>query len=102
MCVAKRFVAARPDLDAQAVVELIVQGADDLGRSGFDELTGHGRINFEEIIRNLNFANYKGPLSVEWEDQNMDREHGAREAAAYVKKIDFAPSAVVFDAQFDR
>lgn len=63
---------------------------------------GHGSVNFEEIIRNLNFAGYQGPLSVEWEDQNMDREHGATEAAAFVKKTDFAPSSIVFDAQFDR
>ena len=63
---------------------------------------GHGSVNFEEIIRALNFVNYQGPLSVEWEDQNMDREHGAKEAAAFVKKSDFARSNIVFDAQFDR
>ena len=32
----------------------------------------------------------------------MDREHGAAEACAMVKKIDFKPSAIAFDAQFDR
>jgi hypothetical protein len=32
----------------------------------------------------------------------MDREHGAAEAAQYVRKIDFKPSAIAFDAQFDR
>ena len=59
-------------------------------------------MNFEEIIRALNFADYHGPLSVEWEDQNMDREHGAAEAAAFVKRLDFAAqSTIVFDAQFD-
>ena len=63
---------------------------------------GHGSVRFEEVIRALNFVNYQGPLSVEWEDQNMDREHGAREAAEFVKKIDFARSQIVFDAQFDR
>jgi sugar phosphate isomerase/epimerase len=63
---------------------------------------GHGSVNFEEIIRALNFAGYQGPLSVEWEDQNMDREHGAKEAAAFVKKSDFARSNIVFDAQFDK
>jgi hypothetical protein len=41
-------------------------------------------------------------LSVEWEDGKMDREHGAREACAYVKNIDFKPSAIAFDAQFDK
>lgn len=63
---------------------------------------GHGDINFEEIIVALNDINYQGPLSVEWEDSRMDREHGATEAAAFVKKIDFKPSSIAFDAQFDR
>ena len=63
---------------------------------------GHGDINFEEIIVALNDIGYQGPLSVEWEDSRMDREHGATEAAAFVKRIDFKPSAIAFDAQFDR
>ena len=62
---------------------------------------GHGNIDFEEIIRALNRINYRGPLSVEWEDSGMDREHGATEAAAFVKKIDFAPSDIAFDAAFE-
>jgi hypothetical protein len=37
---------------------------------------------------------------VEWEDARMDREHGATESCAYVKKLDFAPSNVMFDAAF--
>jgi hypothetical protein len=32
----------------------------------------------------------------------MNREHGATEAAAFVKRIDFAPSKVAFDAAFDK
>jgi sugar phosphate isomerase/epimerase len=63
---------------------------------------GHGDVNFEEVIVALNDINYQGPLSVEWEDSRMDREHGASEAAAFVKRIDFKPSAIAFDAQFDR
>jgi sugar phosphate isomerase/epimerase len=63
---------------------------------------GHGDVNFEEIIVALNDIGYSGPLSVEWEDSRMDREHGATEAAAFVKKVDFAPSKIAFDAQFDR
>jgi sugar phosphate isomerase/epimerase len=58
-------------------------------------------VKFEEIIRALNHAGYTGPLSVEWEDSGMDREHGAREACEFVRKIDFAPSKVAFDAAFD-
>lgn len=43
---------------------------------------GRGKIRFEEIIRALNDIGYQGPLSVEWEDSGMDREHGARESCA--------------------
>ena len=31
----------------------------------------------------------------------MDREHGATEAAEFVKAVDFTPSAVAFDAAFE-
>ncbi len=62
---------------------------------------GHGNIDFEEIIRALNRIDYQGPLSVEWEDNGMDREHGATEAADFVKQVDFKPSAVAFDAIFE-
>ena len=63
---------------------------------------GHGDINFEEIIVALNDIGYQGPLSIEWEDSRMDREHGAEEACEYIKKADFKPSQVAFDAAFDK
>lgn len=63
---------------------------------------GRGGIDFEEIIRTLNVINYKGPLSVEWEDAAMDREHGAAEACDFVKSIDFEKSDRVFDEAFDK
>jgi sugar phosphate isomerase/epimerase len=63
---------------------------------------GRGNVDFERILRALNAAGYHGPLSVEWEDSGMDREHGAREACAFVKRLDFAPSAVAFDAAFEK
>ncbi|MGA3067736.1 MAG: sugar phosphate isomerase/epimerase [Tepidisphaeraceae bacterium] len=63
---------------------------------------GRGDIRFEDIMVALNDVGYPGPLSVEWEDSRMDREHGAAEAAAFVRKLDFKPSAVAFDAQFNR
>ncbi|MBI9094320.1 MAG: sugar phosphate isomerase/epimerase [Sphaerochaeta sp.] len=59
---------------------------------------GHGNVDFDGIIRELNCAGYTGPLSVEWEDSGMDREAGARESCAYVKRINFSPSLVAFDA----
>lgn len=63
---------------------------------------GRGKIRFEEIIRALNDIGYQGPLSVEWEDSAMDREHGARESCAFVKQVDFQPSGHAFDAFFDK
>lgn len=63
---------------------------------------GHGDINFEEIIVALNDVGYQGPLSVEWEDGRMNREHGAKEACEYIKRADFAPSKVAFDSAFDK
>jgi sugar phosphate isomerase/epimerase len=63
---------------------------------------GRGDTKFEDIIAALNDANYQGPLSVEWEDIRMDRVHGATEAAAFVRKLDFARSKVAFDAAFDK
>ncbi|MBI3923483.1 MAG: sugar phosphate isomerase/epimerase [Armatimonadetes bacterium] len=70
-------------------------------RRGWDfRSPGRGGIDFEEIIRALNNIGYKGPLSVEWEDSGMDREHGAREACSFVKDLDFEASGRAFDAAF--
>jgi sugar phosphate isomerase/epimerase len=63
---------------------------------------GHGGVDFEEIIRAFNHIGYTGPLSVEWEDCGMEREHGAAESCEFVKRVDFAPSNVVFDEAFDK
>ncbi|HEV8637525.1 MAG TPA: sugar phosphate isomerase/epimerase family protein [Chloroflexota bacterium] len=72
-------------------------------RRGWDFVSpGHGDVQFEPIIRALNRTGYQGPLSVEWEDSGMDREHGAAEAVEFVRKMDFPPSAVAFDAAFQR
>ncbi len=59
---------------------------------------GHGDVDFDAIVRELNAAGYTGPLSVEWEDVGMDREYGAREALEYVRRHDFPASLIAFDA----
>jgi sugar phosphate isomerase/epimerase len=61
---------------------------------------GHGDVDFEALFRVLNRIGYDGPLSVEWEDSGMDRDWGAPDAVQFLKRTDFAPSAVVFDAAF--
>lgn len=63
---------------------------------------GHGDIRFEDVIVALNDIQYTGPLSVEWEDGRMDRVHGATEAAAFTRRVDFKPNALAFDAAFDK
>lgn len=69
----------------------------DLRRGWNFRSLGHGDVNFEEIIRVLNAYGYDGPLSVEWEDSGMDREFGAKEACAFVHRIDFPNSTIKFD-----
>ena len=63
---------------------------------------GHGDVDFEELFRALNRIGYEGPLSIEWEDSGMEREWGAQDALAFVRKTDFEPSAVAFDAAMQR
>ena len=70
-------------------------------RRGWDFVSpGHGDVDFEEIFRALNRIGYTGPLSVEWEDSGMDRDWGAPDALAFIRRTDFAPSSVSFDAAF--
>ena len=61
---------------------------------------GHGDVEFEEMFRALNRIGYDGPLSIEWEDSGMDRDWGGPDALAFVRRTDFAPSQVAFDAAF--
>jgi sugar phosphate isomerase/epimerase len=63
---------------------------------------GHGDVDFEQLFRALNRIGYDGPLSIEWEDSGMDREYGAQDALAFVRRTDFAPSALAFDAAMQR
>lgn len=62
---------------------------------------GHGDVDFDMIIREANAAGYHGPLSVEWEDNGMDRLFGAKEALEMVRNIDFEPSNVDFDGAME-
>ena len=72
------------------------------GRSWDFRSLGRGKVDFEGIIRALNHAGYQGPLTVEWEDPNMDREAGATESCTFVRRLDFRPAAGAFDAAFAR
>ena len=63
---------------------------------------GHGDVDFEELFRALNRIGYEGPLSIEWEDSGMEREYGAQDALAFVRRTDFAPSELAFDAAMQK
>jgi len=72
-------------------------------RRGWDFVSlGHGDLDMDALIRILNRVGYQGPLSVEWEDSGMNREFGATESCDIVKKSDFTPSNVAFDAAFEK
>jgi sugar phosphate isomerase/epimerase len=73
------------------------------GRRGWDFVSpGRGGVPFEKIFRALNAVGYDGPLSIEWEDNNMHRDQGAPEALALVRKLDLIPSDVLFDDAFQQ
>jgi len=63
---------------------------------------GHGDVDFESLLRALNRIGYDGPLSIEWEDAGMDREWGAQDAIAFVRRSAFQPSTFVFDEAMQR
>ncbi len=111
-----KFIRAFPDRIFHVHVKDVQRNFDDdeagiLGshlnfgdyRRGWDfRSPGRGEVDFEAIIRQLNVVDYQGPLSVEWEDCGMNREYGARDALAFVRKIDFSPSDFAFDSSFQR
>jgi sugar phosphate isomerase/epimerase len=61
---------------------------------------GHGDVDFEQLIRELNRIGYGGPLSIEWEDVGMDREWGAQDALRFTRQVNFATSDRGFDRAF--
>ena len=63
---------------------------------------GHGDVDFEALFRALNRIGYDGPLSIEWEDSGMERDYGAKDALAFVRRTDFAPSELAFDAAMQK
>lgn len=68
-------------------------------RRGWDfRSLGRGDIDFEEIIRALDEIEYRGPLSVEWEDNGMDRMQGASESIEFIKRIEIKNSNQRFDS----
>jgi sugar phosphate isomerase/epimerase len=70
-------------------------------RRGWDFVsTGHGDVPWEDAFRALRSVGYSGPISVEWEDAGMDRLHGAKEAAGFVRSLLWDLPTASFDAAF--
>ena len=70
-------------------------------RRGWDFVsTGHGDVPWEQCFRALNSIEYKGPISIEWEDAGMDRLVGAPDALAFVRSHLFDVPNSPFDAAF--
>ncbi|HVO55063.1 MAG TPA: sugar phosphate isomerase/epimerase family protein [Solirubrobacterales bacterium] len=61
---------------------------------------GHGDVDFDSLVRALNQIDYRGPLSIEWEDPEMDRVWGVQDALARARSFDFPASNRAFDAAF--
>lgn len=70
------------------------------GRAWDFRSPGRGEVDFESVVRALNRAAYAGPLSVEWEDPDMHREHGAAEAVGFVRRLQFPGASGAFDSAF--
>jgi sugar phosphate isomerase/epimerase len=72
-------------------------------RRGWDfRSLGRGSVDFQAILRALNDIGYDGPVSIEWEDSGMDRDHGAKEACDFVRNLQFPTTTRAFDAAFER
>ena len=61
-----------------------------------------GDVPWDAAFRALRSIGYEGPISIEWEDAGMDRLHGAKEALAHLKTLDYPISEVSFDAAFSQ
>ena len=70
-------------------------------RRGWDFVSaGRGDVPWEDCFRALAAVGYDGPISVEWEDAGMDREFGAPESLAFLRRLDWNMPAGSFDAAF--
>lgn len=72
----------------------------DPGR-GWDFVSaGHGGVPWEDVFWMLNSIGGDGPISIEWEDDGLDRLQGAPQALTFLRQFDFRPPAASFDAAF--
>lgn len=97
-------LAGKPEEKRKWAVSTMKDAARAARNLGIEIVTGFVGSSIWHLIysRALNHINYRGPLSVEWEDCGMEREHGAKEALEFVKKTHFEPSQIAFDSGFEK
>ncbi len=52
---------------------------------------GRGGIDWESILRALLRIRYSGPLSVDWQDPDLDRDFGAEDACKFLQRMVIEP-----------
>ena len=88
----------RPPLDPRARTSTSARRR----AAGTSSHRGTATSTSRSLFRALNRIGYEGPLSIEWEDSGMDRDWGAPDALAFVRRTDFAPSEIAFDAAMQK
>jgi len=53
---------------------------------------GQGNVDWPSILRTLHHIHYDGPLTVAYQDADIDRDYGAAEACAFIRRLDFEPA----------
>jgi sugar phosphate isomerase/epimerase len=53
---------------------------------------GQGNIDWPNILRALHQIGYDGPMSVAFADPDVDRDYGAAESVAFLRRLDFEPA----------
>ena len=58
-------------------------------------------VPWEDAFRALRSIGYSGPFSAEWDDAGIDRLHGAKEAAGFVRSLLWKLPEQAFDSVFN-
>jgi sugar phosphate isomerase/epimerase len=53
---------------------------------------GQGNLDWPTILRTLHQISYDGPLTVAFQDADMDPDFGAADACSFVRRLDFEPA----------
>jgi sugar phosphate isomerase/epimerase len=72
-------------------------------RRGWDfRALGHGDLDWTNLVRALDAIDYRGPLSVEWDDAGYARDRAAAEGLALLRRLNLNPVGREFQDAFGR